>query len=227
MRILAVDDDEMLLDAIAESLRDAWPGCEVACVVSAAEALSQLATFEPDLVLLDVGLPDESGHAILKRVRQFSDVPVIMISGRGLDLDEIQGLQLGADDFIAKPFSQNLLIARIKSLLRRSDRPPRDRVPDRVVGELAMDFHTREVTLRGEPVKLTPVEYKLLYQLARGSGRLLPHDSLLESVWGKRSSAATLHVYIKRLRDKIEDGTPVIENERGAGYRLILPVQRR
>src|SRR5439155_13433573 len=181
---------------------------EAVRATNATEAMRGFASNDPDMVLLDIGLPGESGYEVLRRIRRISDVPVIMITGRGIDMDEVRGLQLGADDFLNKPFTQSVLIARMKSLLRRAGRPARDqRVPDRVAGQLAIDFRTHEVTLHGDRLRLTPVEYKLLYHLARNPGRLLPHRKLLELVWGNTSSdLGRLHVYVKRLRDKIQAG---------------------
>ena len=229
MKILTVDDDRLVLEALAYSLTTEWPECEVLAATTAAEAVRSFTNMEPDLVLLDIGLPGESGYEVLRRIRRLSDVPVVLITGRGIEMDEVRGLQLGADDFIPKPFSHGVLTARVKSLLRRAGRPARDHsVPDRVAGELAIDFRTHEVTLKGERVRLTPVEYKLLYHLARAPGRLIPHRKLLELVWGNAGSdLGRLHVYVKRLRDKIEDGNgSLIENERGLGYRFIRPASQ-
>jgi DNA-binding response OmpR family regulator len=226
MRILIVDDDQAVLDALDDSLKTEWPDAEVECAGTAAAALHGFASFEPDLVLLDIGLPGENGYEILRRIRRLSDVPIVLITGRGIEMDEVRGLQLGADDYVAKPFSHSLLVARIKALLRRAGRPARDHsVPDRVVGDLAIDFRTHEVTLRGDRVRLTPVEYKLLYHLARSPGRLIPHRKLLQLVWGDDGSdLGRLHVYVKRLRDKIEDAAAaLVENERGLGYRFVRP----
>jgi len=226
VRFLLVDDDPAMLTALAHALQDAWPDCETIAATNSAEAGRAFSSGDADLVLVDIGLPGESGYEVLRRIRRISDVPVILITGRGVDMDEVRGLQLGADDFIPKPFTQTVLLARVRSLLRRAGRPARDqRVPDRVAGELTIDFHTHEVTLRGDRVRLTPVEYKLLYHLARNPGRLMPHRKLMELVWGTASAdLGRLHVYVKRLRDKIEnDGSSFIENERGLGYRFVRP----
>ena len=230
MKVLVVDDDKAVLDAVAASLALEWPECEVVSASSVAEALRSFSSLDPDLVILDLGLSGESGYEVLHRIRRLSDVPVVIITGRGVEMDEVRGLQLGADDFMPKPFTHGLLVARIKSLLRRAGRPARsNRVPDRIAGHLAIDFGTHEVTLRGDRVKLTPVEYKLLYHLARNPGRLVSHRKLLELVWGNPSSdLGRLHVYVKRLRDKIEDGAnSFIENERGLGYRFVRPSGQR
>ena len=226
MKLLVVDDDTNLVDALVQSFTLEWPDCQVLTAGTASEALRAFSGLEPDLIVLDIALPGENGYEVLRRIRRLSDVPVVLITGRGIDMHEVRGLQLGADDFIPKPFTHAVLIARVKSLLRRAGRPARDHsMPDRVVGDLAIDFRTHEVTVRGDRVRLTPVEYKLLYYLARTPGRLIPHSKLLELVWGNASSdLGRLHVYVKRLRDKIEDGAAAfIENERGLGYRFVRP----
>ena len=226
MKILLIDDDRMVLEALAETFKAEWPESQPTLAASASEAMGKFSLGEPDLVVLDVGLGGENGFELLERIRRVSDVPIMLITGRGIEIDEIRGLQLGADDFVRKPFTQSLVVARVKSLLRRTDRAARSRgVPDCIAGDLAIDFSTHEVTLRGELVKLTPVEYRLLYHLARSSGRLVSHRELLHSVWGDSAKAdlGRLHVYVKRLRDKIEKGTTLVENERGVGYRFVRP----
>jgi DNA-binding response OmpR family regulator len=228
MKFLVIEDDPVVQDAIAASLRHEWPECSIASAANGPTALESLSTVEPELVLLDIGLPGEDGYDVLGRIRRLSDVPVVIVTGRTAEMDEVRGLQLGADDYITKPFESSLLIARLRSLLRRSGRPARERGnADRVAGDLSIDFQTHEVMLRGERVKLTPVEYKLLYHLARTPGRLISHRRLIELVWGisRPSALGRLHVYVKRLRDKLApDRAPFIENERGLGYRFVRPI---
>ena len=180
------------------------------------------------LVLLDVTLPRKNGFEVLQTIRRVSDVPVIMLTARGEELDQVRGLELGADDYVIKPFGHLSLLARMKAVLRRADLPtPIDTQPDFVSGDLAINFANHQVTVRGEAVKLTPVEYKLLYQLVRNAGRLLPHQALLDRVWGEDYGATTDHlkVFISRLRAKLElpTGQHFIETERGLGYRFIRP----
>jgi len=199
VRVLVVEDDAILQDAIAGNLRHAWPDCAVLTASDGLGALESLATVEPELVLLDIGLPGMDGYEVLSRIRRLSDVPVVIITGRMDEMDEVRGLMLGADDFISKPFAPSLLIARLRSLMRRASSPARKRgSANRVAGDLTINFHTHEVTLRGERIKLTPVEYKLLYQLARAPGRLISHRRLIELVWGsaRPSGLGRLHVYV-------------------------------
>src|SRR5438309_7188998 len=145
MKILIIEDDRTVLEAITMALRIEWPDCSILDAADGRGGLQSVANLEPDLVLLDIGLPDESGYEVLQRIRRLSDVPVVVITARGSELDEVRGLQLGADDFIVKPFVPSIMIARLRSLMRRSGAPARERaMADRVAGDLAIDFRTHE-----------------------------------------------------------------------------------
>jgi two-component system KDP operon response regulator KdpE len=151
-----------------------------------------------------------------------------MLTARTEDVDQVRGLELGADDYVAKPFSHLALMARIKAVLRRAELPPPvASLPDFTAGELAIHFQNQQVTLAGQPVKLTPVEYKLLYHLVRNAGHLMPHQALLDRVWGADYDAGPeyLKVFISRLRGKLRrpGGPEYIETERGRGYRFVRP----
>ena len=229
MKILLVDDDPHILDALAVGLGLQWQDAEVLTAVDGEAGLAAFYAHEPDVVVLDVTMPRKSGFEVLGEIRRVSDVPVLMLTARGEEADQVRGLELGADDYLVKPFSHLVLLARIRAVLRRAELPPPVRaLPDFAAGELAINFQSHEVTVRGEPVKLTPVEYKVLYHLVRNVGRLLPHQALLERVWGAEYGATPeyLKVFISRLRAKIEPagGFHYIENERGLGYRFVLPL---
>jgi two-component system KDP operon response regulator KdpE len=182
----------------------------------------------PDVVVLDLSLPQKSGFEVLQDIRRVSDVPVVILTSHDEVADEVRGLELGADDYVTKPFNHIALVARIRAVLRRAELPPPvDAAPDFVAGDLTINFQAHQVTLRGQPVNLTPMEYKLLYHLARNAGHLLPHQTLIDRVWGEDYGATSEHlrVFISRLRAKLEpdgdDGPRYIETERGLGYRFV------
>ena len=228
MKILVVDDDPCILDAIGVGFQLQWPEGVVIPAQSGDAGLRAFAEHDPDVVVLDVAMPGRSGFEVLKEIRQVSDVPVIMLTARGEEMDQVRGLELGADDYIVKPFSHLVLLARIKAILRRAELPPPlHALPDFVAGDLTVNFQNQQVTVSGKPVRLTPVEYRLLYHLVRNAGRVMPHQALIDRVWGTDYAATTDHlkVFISRLRAKIEPdgGAHYIETERGLGYRFVRP----
>jgi two-component system KDP operon response regulator KdpE len=229
VKILVVDDDQPILDALTLGFELQWQDATVLVASDGEAGLRAFYEHIPDVVVLDVALPGKSGFEVLQEIRRTSDVPVLMLTARGEELDQVRGLEMGADDYVVKPVRHLALLARIKAVLRRAELPPpQQALPDFVAGELAINFQSHRVTLRGAPVKLTPVEYKVLYHLVRNVGRLLPHQALLERVWGAEYGATPeyLKVFISRLRAKIEPagGFHYIENERGLGYRFVLPL---
>jgi len=228
MKVLVIDDDARLRDALEIGIQLQWEDAHVLTAADGEVGLDLFFNEEPDIVLLDVNLPLKNGFEVLKAIRQVSDVPVIMLTARGEDIDQVRGLELGADDYIGKPFSHLALMARIKAALRRAELPPPvQALPDFQAGELAIHFQNQEVTVGGRRVKLTPVEYKLLYHLVRNAGHLLPHQALLDRVWGGDYDASPeyLKVFISRLRAKLRNGQgfEYIETERGRGYRFVRP----
>ena len=182
----------------------------------------------PDIVLLDRAMPGMNGFEVLRRLRQVSDVPVVMLTVKGDEQDKVRALELGADDYVTKPFGSLELMARIKAVLRRVAVPlPEATALPFAGGDLTIDYATRIVTVRGKPVKLTPTEYRLLSALARYPNQVLSHPTLLVRVWGSeyRGESDFLKVYIKRLRDKIEEDSSspcYILTEWGQGYRLAV-----
>src|SRR6266849_3895422 len=228
MKVLVIDDDQRIRDALEIGLQLQWQDAKVLSAPDGEAGLDVFFNEEPDIVLLDVTMPRLNGFEVLKAIRQVSDVPVIMLSARGEDVDQVRGLELGADDYIGKPFSHLALMARIKAALRRAELPPPvDALPDFQAGDVAIHFLNHEVTVAGQPVKLTPVEYRLLYHLVRNAGHLLPHQALLDRVWGGdyQASPEYLKVFVSRLRAKLRrpGGPEYIETERGRGYRLVRP----
>ena len=163
-------------------------------------------------MLLDIGLPDIDGFEVIRQIRAFSDVPVVMLTARDDAMDKVKGLELGADDYVTKPFNHLELMARVKAVLRRLEMPaPTSRAPSFRSGDLEVDFAAQEARLRGVRLDLTPTEYKLLYHLVRNAGHVLQHGTLLAKVWGREyvDEVDYIRVYIRRLRDKLgDDPTP-------------------
>ena len=226
MKVLVVDDAAEVIEAVTVSFTLQWRETEVIGADNGEAALDLVEREHPDVVLLDITMPGMSGFETLREIRAFSDVPVIMLTARDDVLDKVKGLELGADDYVTKPFDHLELLARVKALLRRLDMPqPTSRAPSFRSGDLEVDFAAQEVRLRGEPVPLTATEYKLLYHLVRNAGHVLRHETLLAKVWGREyvDEIDYLRVYIRRLRRKLEEDPERprhILTERGLGYRF-------
>jgi len=229
VKILVVDDDPQVLYLVSVGFQMQWQDCTVISATDGAMGMEQFAAHDPDVVVLDVGLPHKDGFEVLEEIRRISDVPVLMLTGRGEDLQQVRGLELGADDYITKPFGPLALLARVKAVLRRAELPPpASAEPGFVAGNLAIFFENQRATLRGETLRLTAVEYKLLAELAHNAGRVLPYRALLERVWGADGGITNeyLKVFISRLRAKLEPSGSqehFIENVRGVGYRFVRP----
>ncbi len=225
-RILLIDDDELLRRSLAFSLAQA--GFNVHTAASAEEGLAMAARERPDLVLLDIGLPGMDGLEALRRFREVLGLPVIFLTARRRELDQVVGLELGADDYVTKPFDTDVLIARIRTVLRRVRSSSMAFAPPSplVVGDLIIDPAARTVTVAGRPVSLTPKEFDLLYTLALAPNRVLSTETLLTQVWGAEytGQTETLYVHIRWLREKIEEDPEHpqrIVTVRGVGYKLV------
>jgi two-component system KDP operon response regulator KdpE len=227
MRILVIDDAPDVVESVRLGFTLQWREVEVIGAGAGEQGLDIVEQQKPDLVLLDVGLPDLDGYEVLRQIRAFSDVPGVMLTARDDTLDLVKGLELGADDYVTKPFNHLELLARVKAVLRRLDMPaPAARVPSFHSGELEMDFARQEVRLAGQRVELTPTEYKLLYHFVRNAGYVLTHGTLLAKVWGREyvDEVDYLRVYVRRLREKLGDDPEhprYIRTERGLGYRFL------
>jgi two-component system KDP operon response regulator KdpE len=192
-----------------------------------AQAIDRLRSGLPDLVLLDIMLPDIDGFEVLRIIREVSNVPVIMLTAKGEEEDRIRGLELGADDYITKPFSPRELVSRVKAVLRRTETTAASTHGMIVVDDrLKLDFDRREVWVEGQLVKLRPTEYRLLYHLVQNAGWVITHDQLLAKVWGYeyRDEPHYVRLYINYLRQKIEKdpaNPQYILTERGVGYRFV------
>ena len=224
-RILAVDDEARMVRFIRLNLEH--DGFQVVEAYNGTQALEQLRTNLPDLVLLDVMMPDIDGFEVLRMIRETNNIPVIMLTAKGDEEDRIKGLELGADDYITKPFSPRELVSRVRAVLRRTDTTTtstRDLIE--VDERLKIDFNRREVWVDGELVKLRPTEYRLLYHLVQNAGWVLTHEQLLTKVWGYeyRDEPHYVRLYINYLRKKIEEDPAdpkYILTERGIGYRFV------
>jgi DNA-binding response OmpR family regulator len=226
--ILLVDDDALLRRSLLLSLEEA--GYRASASATAEEALVLAARDRPDLVLLDIGLPGMDGLDALGQFQSRIGVPVIFLTARRRELDEVLGLQLGADDYITKPFDKDVLLARIKTVLRRVAQTEAPTLPGEeegplVVGDLAIDAAAHSVTIAGEPVELTPLEFDLLRALAEQVGHVLSVDDLLNRVWGEEyvGQPQVVYVHIHWLRERLEEDPENprrIVTVRGVGYKL-------
>ena len=224
MKILVIDDDPEVIEVVSLALEMRWPDSVIVSALDGDTGLQMIGTEGPDLVVLDVGLPDMDGFQVCQETRRFSDVPVIMLTVRDKESDIVKGLQVGADDYITKPFRPIEFLARVQSVIRRAHSEPTsgDERPFHC-GALVVDFARREVSLDGEPVKLTPTEYQLLYHLTKNAGRVMSHKNLLGRVWGREYLDETqyLKVYIQHLRQKLQDDPADLKYifaERAVGY---------
>lgn len=229
-RVLIADDEPDVANIVAYGVRMMWPDAEVETAADGVEALRRFDTHQPALVVLDVSMPPPDGFAVLERIRTVSQVPVMMLTARGATADKVRAFDLGADDYLTKPFDHLELLARLRALLRRVETvdtgDPRSQ--PLTINNLTLDPATRQVRVGERTVALTATEYRLLEELVRHAGRVLPHDYLLTRVWGPeyRTDLASLRVCIQRLRMKLsdDDDTPhYIQTERGMGYRFLVP----
>lgn len=228
IKILAVDDNDSVLSFIKEVLE--LEGYEVLTALNGTAALQTFAESQPALVLLDIRLPDIDGYTICKRIRKSSRVPIIMVTGKDLDEEEIIGLEVGADDYIKKPFSTLVLLSRVKAALRRLSFPE-NHSPELSFDcqDLRIDYIRQIVTLGQEKLDLTATEYKILVSLAVQSGRIVSSEELAREIWGEETNQVinALRVNINRLRGKMKDNTGqsrYIETIPGQGYFLKSPI---
>jgi DNA-binding response OmpR family regulator len=229
LRLLVADDDPSIATLISFGARLIWPDCHVVTAGDGATALRRFAVEQPHLVVLDIQMPSPDGFAVCRRIREVSQVPILMLTVRADTMDKVHALDLGADDYLSKPFDHLELLARLRALVRRGD-PARAATAAAGnvlrVGELTLNVATHEVRLRGIVVALTSTEYRLLAELARHAGRVLPHRYLLTQVWGPDYAPDTHHlrVFIQRLRRKLGDDTArprYIQTDWNNGYRLV------
>lgn len=222
--ILVVDDEPRIIEAVSMNLE--LESYQVSAARNGYEALQKLTEDLPDLIILDVMMPEIDGFETLRKIREVSTVPVIMLTVKGEEIDKVKGLDLGADDYVTKPFSPKELVSRVKAVLRRVEMPtPAPKTEIRVDDSLSIDFSHRKVMVKGKEVHLRPTEYRLLYHLVSNAGHVLTHETLLRRVWGYeyRDEDHYLWLYITYLRQKLEEDPKhpkYILGERGIGYRF-------
>jgi two-component system KDP operon response regulator KdpE len=224
-KILVVDDEKRMVRFIQLNLEQ--DGFQVITAFNGSEALEQVRTQLPNLILLDIMMPDINGFEVLKKIREVNTVPVIMLTAKGEEDDRIQGLELGADDYITKPFSPRELVSRIRAVLRRTESFKEDQIDlINVDDRLTIDFSRREVWVEGKKVDLRPTEYRLLYHLVKNAGWVNTHEQLLSKVWGfeYQDEPHYVRLYVNYLRKKLEkdpSNPRYILTERGVGYRFV------
>jgi len=226
-RILVVDDEERILNFLSTKLKAS--GYEVLTAPNGVKGLEQVQAQEPDLVVLDLLMPKMDGLEMLKQLRTFSPVPVIILTAKGADTDRIKGLQLGADDYLPKPFNPDELVARIEAIKRRLEPDERRKTAEVLqIGDITIDFRKRNVLVNGQDKYLTRTEWLLLSQLINNAGRLMLYEELLTQVWGPeyRDDVQILRTWISRLRSKLESGSnspPLIRTVPKTGYIIDHP----
>ncbi len=224
--VMVIEDEEAICSFITAILNS--NGYQVVKTNTGKEGVSMAASYSPDIILLDLGLPDIDGVEVLKSIRRWSKIPIIVVSARGHEREKVEALDLGADDYIVKPFGTSELLARIRTALRHSPQSlggESNGAEKLTVGELEIDYGKRTVLLTGNTVHLTPVEYKILALLSKNAGKVLTHDYIMREIWGLYAGDShTLRVNMANIRRKIESnpGAPkYILTEMGVGYRMV------
>ena len=218
--VLVVEDEASIASFVSLYLKNA--GYDVRTAATCSEALAAAASSQPSLIVLDLMLPDIDGIEICRRIRQTSDVPILMLTAREEDVDKIIGLEVGADDYMTKPFNPRELVARVKSILRRATPDRKERESETIRhGDLFVDAGRREVKVGDEDVQLAPKEFDLLWELLDHRGLVLTRDQLLERVWGYTfaGDTRTVDVHVRQLRRKLGDASPIV-TVWGVGYKV-------
>ena len=223
--VLVVEDEESIASFVALYLTNA--GYDVQTAATASEAIAKVEAAVPELVVLDLMLPDADGIEVCRRMRRQSDVPILMLTARDEDVDKIIGLEVGADDYMTKPFNPRELVARVKSILRRSTADRRPMETRQIQhGDLSVDAGRREVRVGEEDIQLAPKEFDLLWELLDHRGIVLTRDQLLERVWGYTfaGDTRTVDVHVRQLRRKLGDASPIV-TVWGVGYKVAPPAR--
>jgi DNA-binding response OmpR family regulator len=230
MKILLIEDSPEIVKGVTLTFKLRWQDATVIAFDEGAKGIKAIESESPDIVILDINLPDMTGFEVLERIRSFSDVPIIVLTIRDDEVDELRGLEMGADDYIVKPFSPVNLLTRVKVVLRRAGvRRAEKELPPLAIGNITINFSRKEVFVGDRRVHLTPNEGKILYYLAQNGGKLVTQKEIKQQLWGSEAEYidnSGLKRYIYQLRTKLGDNAEspqIILNERGIGYRLLIP----
>jgi len=225
LKVLIIEDSPDVAEAVSLCLQLRWPEVILSTAAEGSKGVETLESDSFDIVVLDINLPDIDGFEVIRQIRTFSDVPVIFLTVRGKEADKVRGLEMGADDYIVKPFSPVDFLARVNAVLRRARTPMLAGEPSITRGTLVLNLPKDEVHFRNEVVKLTPTECRLMYVLMKNSGHTLSSRELLQQAWGEKlEDTESLRTYVRRVRSKLRDNPPqIIISERGQGYRFVDP----
>jgi DNA-binding response OmpR family regulator len=222
VKVAIIEDDLNIINAINVAFEFRWPDVCIVSATNGKDGIQMVKKESPDVLILDINLPDISGFDVLKGIREFSAVPVIILTVRADDTDVLKGLESGADDYVVKPFNYLTLLARVRAVLRRSERTPlKDNQAVIMSSRLNIDFVNQKVRVDNRSVKLTPIEYQLLILLVKNKDRVVPYQKIMEDIWSKSKWEDTenIRIYIRRLRKKLQDIPPkMIINKHGSGY---------
>jgi DNA-binding response OmpR family regulator len=222
MKVLVIEDDKSIINAVSVAFEFRWPDVNVVSATFGKDGLQAVKKESPDVIILDINLPDMSGFDVLKAIRAFSPVPVIILTVRSDDEDVLRGLETGADDYVIKPFNYLTLLSRVKAVMRRSEKDPfGERQNNAIFSRLKIDIVNQKVKVDNNPVKLTPFEYRLLVLLVKNQNKIVPYQRILKDIWDIESADNTdnIRIYVRRLRKKLHDIPPqMILNQRQSGY---------
>ncbi|MFC1979224.1 response regulator transcription factor [Chloroflexota bacterium] len=226
MKVLIIEDSADVAESMSLCLQLRWPDATIVTTAEGAKGLKILCTEQYDITIIDINLPDINGFDVLKEIRESSNIPVIIVTVRGMDDDQAKGLEMGADDYIVKPFKPRDLVARVNAVLRRasSDATGQDEATISS-GGLSLHLTTNEVHLRDDVLKLTPTECRLLYVLMKNANQTLNNKDISQKVWGKdTANNEVVRTYVRRLRGRLKDNPPqIILTQQKEGYRFVTP----